>query len=42
MFHVFERIMNGGVYVIAEMSANHGGYSGNRLTDCQRSGQGRC
>ena len=25
MFHVFEKINNGGVYVIAEMSANHGG-----------------
>ncbi len=25
MFHVFERIEQGGVYVIAEMSANHGG-----------------
>lgn len=25
MFHVFEKIITGGVYVIAEMSANHGG-----------------
>ena len=25
MFHIFEKINNGGVYVIAEMSANHGG-----------------
>ena len=25
MFHVFEKIKNGGIYVIAEMSANHGG-----------------
>ena len=25
MFHVFEKITTGGVYVIAEMSANHGG-----------------
>lgn len=25
MFHVFEKIQNGGIYVIAEMSANHGG-----------------
>ena len=25
MFHVFEKIKSGGVYVIAEMSANHGG-----------------
>lgn len=25
MFHAFDKIKNGGVYVIAEMSANHGG-----------------
>ena len=25
MFHVFEKINSGGVYIIAEMSANHGG-----------------
>ena len=25
MFHVFEKIKNNEVYVIAEMSANHGG-----------------
>ena len=25
MFHLFDKISNGGVYVIAEMSANHGG-----------------
>ena len=25
MFHLTEKIQNGGVYVIAEMSANHGG-----------------
>ena len=25
MFHVFDKINNGGVYIIAEMSANHGG-----------------
>lgn len=25
MFHIFEKIENGGVYIIAEMSANHGG-----------------
>lgn len=31
MFHVFEKINNGGVYVIAEMSANHGGSIDNAL-----------
>lgn len=31
MFHVFEKINNGGVYVIAEMSANHGGSINNAL-----------
>jgi len=25
MFHIFDKINNGGVYIIAEMSANHGG-----------------
>ena len=25
MFHMFEKIRGNGVYVIAEMSANHGG-----------------
>jgi len=31
MFHLFEKINNGGVYVIAEMSANHGGSLKNAL-----------
>ena len=31
MFHVFDKIDNGGVYVIAEMSANHGGSINNAL-----------
>lgn len=31
MFHVFEKINNGDVYVIAEMSANHGGKLDNAL-----------
>ncbi len=31
MFHVFEKIYNGEVYVIAEMSANHGGSLDNAL-----------
>lgn len=31
MFRIFEKIENGGVYVIAEMSANHGGSIDNAL-----------
>lgn len=31
MFHLFETVNNGGVYVIAEMSANHGGSLSNAL-----------
>ena len=31
MFHIFEKIKNGGVYIIAEMSANHGGKLDNAL-----------
>ena len=31
MFHLFEKIKRGGVYVIAEMSANHGGSLDNAL-----------
>lgn len=31
MFHIFDKINNGGVYVIAEMSANHGGSIDNAL-----------
>ena len=31
MFHIFEKISNGEVYVIAEMSANHGGCLENAL-----------
>lgn len=32
MFHLYEKINNGGIYVIAEMSANHGGSIENALT----------
>ncbi len=32
MFHLFEKINNNGVYIIAEMSANHGGSIENALT----------
>ena len=31
MFRVFDKIKNGEVYIIAEMSANHGGSLGNAL-----------
>lgn len=31
MFHLYEKIKNGGVYIIAEMSANHGGSYDNAL-----------
>ena len=31
MFRIFEKINNGGIYVIAEMSANHGGSLENAL-----------
>lgn len=31
MFHLFQKIRNGGVYIIAEMSANHGGSLENAL-----------
>ena len=31
MFRLFEKINNGGVYIIAEMSANHGGSLDNAL-----------
>lgn len=31
MFHLFDKINNGGIYIIAEMSANHGGNLDNAL-----------
>ena len=31
MFHLYEKIKSGGVYVICEMSANHGGTLDNAL-----------
>ena len=31
MYHLFEKINNGDVYIIAEMSANHGGNISNAL-----------
>ena len=31
MFHIFEKIKNNGIYMIAEMSANHGGSLENAL-----------
>ncbi len=37
MFHVFDKIKNGNVYVIAEMSANHGGNLENALEIVRRS-----
>lgn len=36
MFHLFERIKNDGVYIIAEMSANHGGSLENALEIVRR------
>ena len=31
MFHLYEKIKNNGIYIIAEMSANHGGSIENAL-----------